>query len=124
MLPEMIRVAKACEAPRRSVVEMPVSLTVDVPAVKTEAAPDVSQEPDAEMDPLVRERMFAERSFIVNPATEMEAVVTIRAPPPEIARLAPPVISFPDVVSVPVIERLPLTSMAPLCVTVPEMTKV
>jgi hypothetical protein len=122
-LPEITRVANACETPIETVDTAPVSVTVEVPAITEEDAPDVSQEPDTETNPVVSEIEFAEASFIVTPATEMDAVVPMRAPPPETVRFAPPVMLLPDVVSAPRTESVPLTSIAVPCVTVPEMVK-
>jgi hypothetical protein len=119
----MIRIAKACDAPRLIVPDAALSVTVEVPAAKVEDAPDVSQEPDAEMEPLVREIVFAEASFIVTPATEMEDVVPMSVPPPETTRFAPPVMVFPEVVSVPVMESVPVTSIALVMAIVPEMVR-
>src|SRR5256712_8498936 len=66
---------------------------------------------------------FVPASFIVTPETTIEDAVPIRLPPPEIARLAPPVMLFPDVVSLPVTDSVPRTSSAVFCVIVPEMTR-
>lgn len=123
IVPEMIRAANACDAPRVIVAEVPVRVTVDVPAAKVEDAPDVSHEPDAVIDPLVTEIVFAEASFIVTPATAMDAVVPISEPPFETRRTAPPVMLYPAVVSVPEMESVPLTSMALPSVTDPETVK-
>src|SRR2546422_787883 len=91
--------------------------------MKAEDDPEVSHEPDAEIEPVVREMEFVPASFIVTPETTIEDAVPIRLPPPEIARLAPPVMLFPDVVSLPVTDSVPRTSSAVFCVTVPETTK-
>jgi len=96
---------------------------VDEPAVKAEDDPEVSHEPDAEIEPVVREKEFVPASFIVTPETTIDDAVPIRLPPPEIVRLAPPVMSFPDVVSVPVTDSVPRTSSAVLCVIVAEMAR-
>jgi len=122
-LPAMTRDANACEGPRAIVPEVTVRVTVDDPALSAEDGPDVSQEPDAEMEPLVSEIEFVAASFIVTPATMIAEVVPIRLPPPEIVRLAPPVMLFPDVVSVPTTDRVPLTSIALVCVTLPEIVR-
>jgi len=122
-LPAMTRDAKACEGPRLIVPEVTVRVTVDDPALSPEDGPDVSQEPDAEMEPLVSEIEFVAASFIVTLATMTADVVPIRLPPPEIVRLAPPVMLFPDVVSVPTMDKVPLTSIALLCVTAPEIVR-
>src|SRR5256712_14205890 len=66
---------------------------------------------------------FVPASFIVTPETTIEDAVPIRLPPPEIARLAPPVMLFPDGVSLPVTDSVPRTSSAVFCVIVPETTK-
>src|SRR5437899_7240769 len=88
--------------------------------MKVEDDPEVSHEPDAEIEPVVREMEFVPASFIVTPETTIEDAVPIRVPPPEIARLAPPVMLFPDVVSLPVTGNVPRTSSAVFCVIVPE----
>lgn len=123
MLPEIIRIPKVCNAPRVTVPDAALSVTVEVPAAKVEDAPDVSQEPDDEMEPLVREIVFAKASFIVTPATETEDVVPMSAPPPETTRFAPPVMLFPEVVSVPVMESVPVTSIALVTAIVPEIVR-
>src|SRR5438093_11327189 len=66
---------------------------------------------------------FVPASFIVTEETRIDDAVPTRLPPPEIVRLAPPVMLFPEVVSVPVPDSDPLTSSAVFCVTVPEMTR-
>ncbi len=119
----MIRVANACDAPIAMVLELPLSVTVEVPALNSEDEPDVSQEPDAIIDPVVNEIVLAEESLMVTPATEMDEAVPISVPPPETVRLAPPVRLFPDVSSVPVMERIPVTSVALLCVTMPDIVR-
>jgi len=100
-----------------------VRVTVDDPAVKAEDDPEVSHEPDAEIEPVVMEMEFVPVSFIVTPETTIEDAVPIRLPPPEIVRLAPPVMLLPDVVSLPVTDRVPRTSSAVFWVIVPEMTR-
>jgi len=100
-----------------------VIVTVDEPAVSTEDDPEVSQEPDTEIDPVVKEMEFVPASFIVTEETRIDDAVPTRLPPPEIVRLAPPVMLFPEVVSVPVTDSEPLTASAVFCVTVPEMTR-
>jgi len=100
-----------------------VRVTVEEPAVKAEDDPEVSHEPDAEIEPVVREMEFVPASFIVTPETTIDDAVPIRLPPPEIARLAPPVMLFPDVASLPVTDSVPRTSSAVFCVIVPEMTR-
>lgn len=124
MVPVTIREANACEAPIATVPVATVRVTVDDPALNAEDGPDVSHGPDSEMDPLVREIELADASFIVTPATVIDDVVARRRPPPEIVRLAPPVMPFPDVVNVPVTESVPLTSIAVFSVTVPEIARV
>src|SRR5207245_11735666 len=69
------------------------------------------------------EMEFVPVSFIVTPETVIEDAVPIRLPPPEIARLAPPVMLFPDVVSLPVTDSVPRTSSAVFWVIVPEMIR-
>src|SRR5690348_8495514 len=66
---------------------------------------------------------FAAASFIVTPETTIDDAVPMRRPPPEIVRLAPPVMLCPEVVSVPVTDSEPRTSRAVFCATVPEMTR-
>src|SRR5437879_1842335 len=88
--------------------------------MKAEDDPEVSHEPDAEIEPVVREMEFVPASFIVTPETTIEDAVPIRLPPPEIARLALPVMLFPDVVSLPVTDSVPRTSSAVFCVIVQE----
>jgi hypothetical protein len=122
-LPATIREAKAWEDPSLTIPEVTVRVTVDDPELNTDRAPDVSQEPEADMDPLVKEMEFAEASFIVTPPTTIDDVLPIRSPPAESVRFAPPVTSFPDVVNVPTIEREPLTSIRLTCVRVPEIVK-
>src|SRR2546425_2490101 len=100
-----------------------VRVTVDEPAVKADDDPEVSHEPDAEIEPVVREIEFVPASFIVTAETPIEDAVPIRLPPPEIVRLAPPVMLFPDVASVPVTDSVPRTSSAVLCVIVPEIAR-
>src|SRR5881396_2938788 len=92
-------------------------MTVDEPAVSTE------DETDTEIDPVVKEMEFVPASFIVTEETRIDDAVPTRLPPPEIVRLAPPVMLFPEVVSVPVADSEPRTSSAVFCVTVPEMTR-
>ena len=96
---------------------------MDVPAVITDDDPEVSHEPATEIEPVVREMEFVPASFIVTPETTIDDEVPIRLPPPEIVRLDPPVMLFPDVVSVPVTDSVPLTSSALSCATVPEMPR-
>ena len=121
-VPVTISEANACEAPIATVPDTIVRVTVDDPALNAEDGPDVSHDPDTEMDPLVREIEFADASFMVTAATMIDDVVAMRRPPPEIVRLAPPEMPFPDVVRVPVTESVPLTSIAVFSVTVPEIT--
>src|SRR5256712_9359793 len=66
---------------------------------------------------------FVRGSFFVPAERQMEDGVPIGLPPPEIARLAPPVMLFPDVVSLPVTDSVPRTSSAVFCVIVPETTR-
>jgi len=103
--------------------EMTVSVTNAVPALNVEEDPDVSHEPEADIDPVVREIEFAAESFIVTPPTTMAAVVPIRLPPPETVRFAPPVMSDPEVVNEPRISRAPLTSVAVPWVIVPRIVR-
>ena len=122
-VPEMMRVAKACEALSAIVFRVPVRVTVDVPAVNVEDAPLVSHVPEAVMLPVVSEMEFADASFIVTFVTVIDADVPTSAPPAETVRLAPPVMLFPAVVKVPRMERVPFASTAPPCVTVPVMVR-
>jgi len=121
--PERFRVAKLCAAPNAIVPEGAVSVTVEVPELKVDAGPEVSQDPETVMDPVVRDNMSAAGSFMVTADTEIDAVVPTRAPPPEMTRLAPPVTLLPAVVKVPVRVRELLTSIALACVTVPEIVR-
>src|SRR5206468_12099595 len=103
--------------------ESAVRGAVEDPAVKADDEAEVSDERDAEIEPVVREMEFGAASFIVTPETTIEDAVPIRLPPPEIARLAPPMMLFPDVVSLPVTNSVPRTSSAVFCVIVPETTR-
>src|SRR3989475_13289251 len=91
--------------------------------MKAEDDPEVSHEPDAEIEPVVREMEFVPASFIVTPETTIEDAVAIRLPPPEIVRVAPPVMLFPDVVSLPVTDSVTRTSNAVFRVIGPASTK-
>src|SRR5437899_10010081 len=94
----MIKVASDWAAPIAIVPEAAVSVTVDEPALKAEDEPEVSHEPDAEIEPVVREMEFVPASFMVTPETRIEDGGPIRLPPRESARLAPPGLLFPAVV--------------------------
>src|SRR2546426_3238954 len=121
--PAMIRVERVGADPSAIVPEAAVIVTVDEPAVSTEDDPEVFNEPDTEMDPVVKEMEFVAASFIVTEEARIDDAVPIRLPPPEIVRVAPPVMLFPEVVSVPVTDSEPRTSSAVFCVMVPEMTR-
>src|SRR3989442_15584333 len=95
--------------------------TGDGPAVSTEDDPEVSHEPDTEIDPVVKEMEFVPASFIVTEETRIDDAVPTRLPPPEIVRLAPPVMLFPEVVSLPVTDSEPRTSIFELCVMLPDL---
>src|SRR3989454_5849524 len=119
----MIKVARAGADPSAIVPEAGSMGTGAEPAVSTEDDPEVFHEPDTEIDPVVKEMEFVPASFIVTEETRIDDAVPIRLPPPEIVRLAPPVMLFPEVVSVPVTDSEPRTSSAVFCVMVPEMTR-
>jgi hypothetical protein len=88
-----------------------------------EDAPEVSHEPVSVIDPVVREREFADPSFIVTPARVRDAVVPTSEPPPPMTRLAPPVMLFPAVLKVPRIKSVPLTSTGLPAVTLPAIVR-
>jgi hypothetical protein len=100
-----------------------VNVTVEVPPLKAEDAPEVSHEPVSVIDPVVRESEFADPSFIVTPARFKDAVVPTSEPPPPMTRFAPPVRLFPAAMKVPRIESVPLTSVALAAVTLPEIVR-
>ena len=105
------------------VCEAPVNVTVDVPAVKVAEEPDVSQEPERVMDPLVRDRDVVDASVIATLETERLDVVATRDPPLDRVRLAPPVTALPPVVNVPVIVKELLTATDVVALTVPTIVK-
>jgi len=100
-----------------------VKVNVAVPGMNVDEAPDVSQEPVTDMEPLVRDSVFAAASFIVTPDTVIAADIPKSVPPPEMTRLAPPEMPFPAVVNVPVTIRAPVTLTALLWVIVPEAVR-
>jgi hypothetical protein len=102
-----------------TVLPAPVIVTLAVPAVNTEPAPEESQLPETVADPLVNESVVPEPT--VTSPTVKEDEDAVIPPVPASETLAPPVMLFPEVVRVPdpAVDRLLLTSMADDCEIVP-----
>ena len=106
-----------------TVLVVPDSVTVDVPFVKTEPTPDVSQLPDTVADAEVNVIVPDAPPVIVTSVKVKVELLASRSPPLGTLRLAPPEMAFPLVVKVPDTDSVCETSMALDCVMVPDGVK-
>jgi hypothetical protein len=98
---------------------VPDRVTVLVPLVNVEPAPDVSQLPDTDHEPLVRVIVPLVPPVIVTSASAMVLAFAVSVPPFGTTRLEPPEMALLFVVRVPDTVNVFVTSMAVLIEIVP-----
>src|SRR5439155_24290586 len=119
IVPAITRVANAVAASIFRVLLAPSIVTVLVPCVNVDPAPEVSQLPWTVHDPEVRVIVPLAPPVIVTSVKVAVLALAVRVPPFGTLRFEPPVIVLSAVASVPDTESVLLMSVALLMVIVP-----